>query len=74
MKINLSQRLRKRTETIEYRKLLKCLYRAAENKQTEYFVISIEVQTLMMLENEGLKIEKNNEFGYERYKISWYLP
>lgn len=64
-------RLRERTETIEFRKIRAALNVAAQNRQTQYLVLRIDQPTILMLQNEGLIVDKINDHGCEKYKISW---
>jgi len=67
----LSQLLRERTETIEYRKIRGQLMKLAQNEKTEMLIIKISPETQIMLQNEGIKIEVINDFGYDKIKLSW---
>lgn len=73
MKKDLAQRLRERTETIEFRAIRSKLYQAAQDKKDEYRILHITQETIVMLQNEGIKILKLKEFGYPVFKLSWWL-
>lgn len=73
MKKNLATRLVERTESIEYRAIKKNLMVAAQNKQKEYLLMHISPETIIMLQNDGIKVEKFQEFGYDKYRLSWWL-
>lgn len=45
--------------------------KVAQAGKNEYRVLKIEDKTITMLQNEGISVEKINEFGYEKYKLSW---
>lgn len=67
----LSQILRERTETIEYRKIKAQLMKLAQNEKTEMLIIKITPETQIMLQNEGIKIEKLNDSGWDKLRLSW---
>ena len=67
----LSTILRERTETIEFRAIRKQLLVVAQNTGTEYRTLHIQPKTITMLENNGIKVEKVNEHGYEVFKLTW---
>lgn len=73
MKKNLASRLRERTETIEFRKIRTGLQNAAQNKRDEFLIISLQPETIIQLQNEGIRVERIVEFGYPKYKLSWWL-
>lgn len=67
----LSDILRIRTETIEFRRIRSELMKAAQNRQVQYRAISLAPGTILQLQNEGIKVELINEFGYEKHLLSW---
>lgn len=67
----LSQILRERTETIEYRKIKSQLMKLAQNEKTEMLIIKITPETQTMLQNEGIKIEVINDCGWDKLRLSW---
>ena len=71
MKKLLATRLLERTETIEFRRIRSALNTAAQNRMREFRILRIDDSTVLMLQNEGLTVEKIKEHGYEKYKISW---
>lgn len=71
MKKTLNNILRDRTNTIEFRAIRKQLMNVAQNRGTYLLRIKIEPETIVMLQNELLTVQKINEHGYETYKISW---
>lgn len=71
MKKTLATRLKNHTDTIEFRAIKKQLYIIAQNNGNCYLTLKLQPKTLLMLQNECLTIEKINEHGYEKYKISW---
>lgn len=71
MKKLLATRLKERTDTIEFRRIRAALNVAAQNRKTEYRVLNIDQSTILMLQNEGLTVEKINEDGWQKYKVSW---
>lgn len=66
----LSQILRERTETIEYRKIKSQLLKLAQNEKTEMLILKITPETQVMLQNEGIKIQKIND-GWDKLKLAW---
>lgn len=70
MKKLLANRLRERQETIEFRKIKSRLMVQAQNNVSCYYQVSITEKTILMLQNEGLTIEKVIN-GTEKYKVSW---
>ena len=71
MKKTLCTRLTERMQTVEFRKIRKLLNVAAENKIQQYMIPVIGYDTINMLQNEGLTVEKiKHANGYENYKIS----
>lgn len=76
-KKSLSNILLERTQTIEYRDIRKQLMSIAQNNKNNdpekncYRIVYIKQETIIKLQNEGLTVEKINEYGYEKYKISW---
>lgn len=73
MKKLLAERLRERTETIEFRAVVSKLYQSAQNKKDEYRIMHLEPDTILLLQNEGIKVSKIKEFGYSVFKLSWFL-
>ena len=71
MKKTLNTILRERTETIEFRAIKKQLMNVAQNKGTFLLRLQIAPETVVMLQNELLTVEKINDHGYEKFKISW---
>ena len=71
MKKTLNTILKERTETIEFRAIKKQLMNVAQNKGTFLLRLQIEPNTVVMLQNELLTVEKIQDHGYEKYKISW---
>jgi|GEM_PF-2320689 len=71
MKKILSTILRERTDTIEYRAIRKALMNCAQNAKFEYRVLKIDPKTITMLQNNGIKVEKNQDNGYEVYLLTW---
>lgn len=71
MKKTLNTLLTERTRTIEFRSIRKQLFVVAQNKKNFLLRLNIEPETIIMLQNECLTVEKINEHGYETYKISW---
>lgn len=71
MKKTLNTILQERTNTIEFRAIRKQLMNVAQNKGTQLLQLSIEPETIIMLQNELLTITEINEHGYKKYKISW---
>lgn len=67
----LSTILKERTETIEFRAIRRQLMVVAQNSSSEYRTIQLQPKTITMLENNGIKVEKVNEHGYEVYKLTW---
>lgn len=74
-KKNLAYRLRERNETIEYRRIRTALNGVAQSKHAkqEYRVMHLEPETIIMLQNEGITIAKINEFGTDKYLLTWAL-
>jgi hypothetical protein len=71
MKKTLKNILIERTDTIEYRAIRKQLMIVAQNGGNTFHRIAISDKTITQLQNELLTVEKVNEHGYEKYKISW---
>lgn len=71
MKKTLNTILKSRTETIEFRAIRKQLMGIAQNGGNFLLRLRIEPNTITMLENELLTVEKISPHGYETYKISW---
>ena len=67
----LSQILRERTETIEYRKIKSQLMKLAQNEKTSMLIIRISAETQVMLQNEGITIEEIDDHGFKKLKLSW---
>lgn len=67
----LSDILKHRTDTIEYRAIKQQLMKVAQSGKNEYRQLSISDKTVVMLQNEGIKVEKITEFNYEKFKLSW---
>ncbi len=67
----LSTILKERTDTIEYRAIRKHLMTAAQNNKSEFRILKITDKTIIQLQNEGLAVERINEFEHEKWKISW---
>lgn len=67
----LSTILKERTETIEFRALRKRCMVAAQNEKNFIRSISIQPKTIIMLQNQGLNVQKSKENGYEVYILSW---
>lgn len=70
MKKLLANRLRERQETIEFRKIKSRLMVQAQNNVSCYYQVFITEKTIIMLQNEGLTVEKVID-GTEKYKVSW---
>lgn len=75
MKKNLAARLRERTETIEYRSIRAKLNAIAQNKNVkqEYRALTLQPETIVMLQNEGITIQSINEFEYTKLLLTWSL-
>lgn len=71
MKKTLSTILKERTDTIEFRAIRKKMMDAAQNSKAEIRQLRIEQKTIIMLQNNGINVEKINENGYDIYKCSW---
>lgn len=71
MKKTLATRLKERTETVEYRAIVKKLMIVAQNKGNFILLMSISPDTLTMLQNEMLTVTEILDHGYKKYKISW---
>lgn len=71
MKKTLNTILNERTKTIEFRAIKKQLMNIAQNKGTFLLRLHIEPDTVVMLQNELLLVEKIKDHGYEKFKISW---
>jgi len=67
----LSQYLRERTETIEYRKIKAQLMKLAQNEKTEMLILTVSHETQIMLQNEGIKIETITDGGWDKLRLSW---
>lgn len=70
MKKLLANRLRERQETIEFRKIKSPLMVQAQNNVSCYYQVFITEKTIIMLQNEGLAVEKVID-GTEKFKVSW---
>jgi DNA-binding protein YbaB len=66
MKKTLNNILKERTETIEYRAICKQLMNVAQNGGSQLLRIQIDPNTVTMLQNELLTVEKIKEHGYEK--------
>lgn len=75
MKKNLAYRLREKRETIEYRSIRTKLNAIAGNKdfKQEFRIIHLQPETINMLMNEGITIKKINEFGTDKFLLTWAL-
>lgn len=71
MKKTLNTILTERTKTIEFRAIKKQLMNIAQNKGTQMLIMSIQPDTITMLQNELLTVEQITDHGYKKYKISW---
>jgi len=71
MKKTLNTILKERTETIEFRAIKKQLMNVAQNRGTFLLRLTIAPETVTMLQNELLTVEKIKDHGYEKFKISW---
>lgn len=71
MRKTLNTILKERTETIEFRAIKKQLMNVAQNKGTFLLRLYIEPNTITLLQNELLTVEKIIEHDYEKFKISW---
>jgi len=71
MKKNLASRLRERTETIEYRAIKTRLNYAAQNKLPQVLLLTIQSHTIIMLQNEGITVERFTEFDTPKYRLTW---
>lgn len=67
----LSTILKERTESIQYRKVRTQLMVQAQNNRNSLLIMYLDDYTLTRLQNEGLTVEKIQEFGYDKYRISW---
>lgn len=71
MKKTLNTLLKERTRTIQFRAIRKQLMNIAQNRGTSLLLMSIEPDTITMLQNELLTVEEIEDHGYKKYKISW---
>jgi len=71
MRKTLATRLNERTETIEYRAIVKKLMVVAQNKGNSILLMTIQPETITMLQNEMLTVTLIEDHGYKKYKISW---
>lgn len=67
----LSQILRERTETIEYRKVRGQLMKYAQNEKTSFRILKLKPEPIVQLQNEGITINEVNEPSYKVYELSW---
>lgn len=67
----LSEILRERTETIEYRKIRAQLMKYAQNEKTSFRILKMKPDTRIQLENEGIIITEINETNYKVLELSW---
>lgn len=65
--------LKERTDTIEYRAIRKQLMNTAQNGKNEYRILRITDKTIILLQNEGIQVEKITEFGQTKFLLSWPL-
>lgn len=73
MKKTLAQKLREHTNSIEFRAIRSNLYKNAQDKKYEFRKMHISPETIIMLQNEGIKVQLIKEFNYSVYKLSWFL-
>lgn len=73
MKKTLAEKLREHTATIEFRAIRSQLYKNAQDKKYEFRKMHISQETIIQLQNEGIKVQHLNEFGYKVFKLSWFL-
>lgn len=77
MKKNLQTILLERSETIEYRRIVKQLMDVAQNNLknkkefNSYRVLILEQSTLDRLRNEGINVEVIREFGCNKFLLTW---
>ena len=71
MKKLLSTRLAERTESIEYRAIVKQLMILAQNRKNEYRLLRIRDYARNRLQNEGINITQITEFGTDKYLLTW---
>jgi len=67
----LSDTLRKRTDTIEYRSIKSQLMKVAQAGKNEFRILSISEKCITQLQNEGIEVKTVTEFNYEKYLLSW---
>lgn len=67
----LSTVLLERTESIQYRKVRSQLMNMAQNEKREMFILKLDEYTTNRLQNEGITIEEDTQFGYKRLKLTW---
>jgi len=67
----LSEILRERTETIEFRKIRAQLMKYAQNEKTSFRILKMKTETRIQLENEGITITEINETNYTVLELSW---
>lgn len=73
MKKNLATRLRERTDTIEYRNIVAKMMKYAQDKRDIFYALHLQPETIILLQNEGIKVEQIIEFGNKKFKLSWGL-
>lgn len=67
----LSQILRERTDTIEYRSVRNNLMKQAQNNKNTFRILRLTPDTITRLQNEGINITQINETNYEVLELSW---
>ena len=67
----LSTILAERTESIEYRQIRSQLMTLAQNHKNELFRLRVGEYALNRLRNEGINVELINDFGTDKFKLSW---
>lgn len=72
-KKNLATILKERTDTIEYRAIRKNLMNTAQNWKNEYRILRITDKAIVMLQNEGINVEKITELGCSKFLLTWPL-
>lgn len=63
--------LKERTDTIEYRAISKHLMNTAQNGKNEYRIMRITDKTIVLLQNEGINVEKITELGCSKFLLTW---
>lgn len=71
MKKLLSTLLNERTESIEYRAIRSNLIKTAQQGKNEFRLMRIGGYALTRLSNEGINVTKINEFGFDKYLLTW---